>query len=327
MKFKIPSENYESLEKKIKALNNKALKLNLDPIELDIIYSIGVSVPQEDGSFKEIKYLSVNVNGSPPVLSDWRLIGIIEPTEKGNFITEIGNHFKYPEISNRYLKEISLDINRYGSKFYQKDLNEIKMEILKNIDNDTFIQVDKFKESILALNNEGDNKLWNYQLSMKDRFTYKPELLIETVEFKKEYDKKLKIQEEDLKRSVLKAQWLFEDQERKKNRVHVGVEGEKTKFKVTIEKVVLAQSEWGNSLVYTFRDKDENCIIWFNSGKPLFDSETTDKYIKEKKEINIMGTVKNLGNYNDEPQTQLIRVKHLGEDLENKLKAKKAKLV
>lgn len=162
---------------------------------------------------------------------------------------------------------------------------------------------------------------------MKDRFTYKPELLIETVEFKKEYDKKLKIQEEDLKRSVLKAQWLFEDQERKKNRVHVGVEGEKTKFKVTIEKVVLAQSEWGNSLVYTFRDKDENCIIWFNSGKPLFDSETTDKYIKEKKEINIMGTVKNLGNYNDEPQTQLIRVKHLGEDLENKLKAKKAKLV
>lgn len=423
MKFKIPAENYESLEKKIVSLNNKAQKLNLEPIELDIISSIGVLIPKKDGSFKEIKYLNVNVTGEPPVLDGWKLVGIIEPTEKGNFITEINDSFSipvkyrhtdlcdcehcgvkrdrtaafvvmnkesleflqvgrvclksytgdtdpknialyesffklrdfskhsnepnlkemfnvdnilslyikgkelYPDMKHDYLVNVIINRNNYTSNIYREEINNIRMNILENITDETFNKVKEFKESILSLKNENNNSLWNYQLALKDKYTYKPFMLTESFEFKKAYDENMTLKEKLLKEAILKAQLIFEEKELKKTRVHVGVEGEKNKYKVTIEKIVPSYSEWGTSFVYTFRDENKNCIVWFNSGKALFDEDTSQDYIKNNKTFYIEGTVKKLSQYNDEPQTQLIRVKNLGNQLENKVKVKKIKPV
>lgn len=421
MKFKIPAENYESLEKKILALNNKAKKLNLEPIELDIIASIGVLIPKKDGYFKEIKYLNVNVTGEPPVLDGWKLVGIIEPTDKGNFITEINQSFSipekyrhtdlcdcehcgikrdrttafvvmnteseeflqvgrvclksytgdtdpknialyesffklrefskhsnepnlkemfnvdnvlslyikgrelYPDMKHNDLVNVIININGYKSNIYNEEIKNIKTNILENINDETFEKVREFKESILSLKNENNNNIWNYQLAFKDKYTYKPFVLTESFEFKKAYDENMTLKEKALKDKILKAQKEFEEKELKKTRVHVGIEGEKNKYKVIIEKIVPSYTEWGTSFVYTFRDENKNCIVWFNSGKSLFDEETTEDYIKNNKTFYIEGTVKKLGHYNDEPQTQLIRVKNLGQQLENKVNMKKIK--
>lgn len=99
MKIKIPAENYESLSRKIVALNNKAQKLGLDEITLDIHYGIGIAKPsdKEPGKYIETEFLQVEVNGEPPVLSGWKFVGIIEPTELGNLLLEIKNDIPIPE--------------------------------------------------------------------------------------------------------------------------------------------------------------------------------------------------------------------------------------
>lgn len=99
MKIRIPAENYESLSRKITALNNKAQKLGLDEITLDIHYGIGFAEPdkKEKGQYKETEYLQIEVNGEPPVLSGWVFVGIIEPTEIGNILVEINKSYQIPE--------------------------------------------------------------------------------------------------------------------------------------------------------------------------------------------------------------------------------------
>lgn len=99
MKIKIPAENYESLSRKITALNNKAEKLGLDEITLDIQYSIGEATPDKKvpGQFNEQEYFQIEVLGEPPVLDGWKFVGIIEPTELGNLLIEIKPDYPIPD--------------------------------------------------------------------------------------------------------------------------------------------------------------------------------------------------------------------------------------
>lgn len=418
MEIKIPSENYDSLHKKIIALSNKADKLGLSEITLDIIYSIGEAIPKKDGSYKEISYLKVNVTGEPPVLKGSVLAGIIEPTDKGNVILEINDKIKipekyrhtdlcdcehcgikrdrtsafivmneetneflqvgrvclksytgdsdpkniafyesffklkeysrhdnsprikrmynvdqllaflikgkelYPEINKEYLRNIILNNYVQDAFLHNKDLAEKRKEIAINIDDETYKKVEEFKNSIFKLSNTNNNNIWNYQLIMKDQYTDQAFLLLEVIDFKEAYDQKLTLQEVKIREELLRKQKEMEELEAKKSRVHVGVLGEKIQTKVTLDSVVPAYNEFGTSLVYTFRDENKNCIVWFNNGKALFSTDEQEIVIKDKKEFYIEGTVKKFNKYKDEAQTQFIRVKNLGDNLNIKQKNK-----
>lgn len=99
MKIRIPAENIESLSKKITALANKAERLNLPPITMNVNYAIGIATPdkKKPGEFKEQEYFSVDVLGEPPILEGWKFIGIVEPTEQGNLLIEINPENKIPD--------------------------------------------------------------------------------------------------------------------------------------------------------------------------------------------------------------------------------------
>jgi hypothetical protein len=420
MEIKIPSENYESLSRKIDSLNNKAQKLNLEPISLNIIYSIGMAIPEKNGLFKEVTFFNVKVDGEPPVLDGWKFVGIIEPTPEGNFVTEISKNYKIPdkyrhtdlcdcehcgikrdratafivmnEETNEFLqvgrvclksytkdtdpKNIALyesffklkefaavdttrkvhpvynvneilafcikgkeifpeyngekllriyfgiqDYNLFNTDYY-KQLKEEKLKILLNINDETYDKVENFKNSILNLDSTNNNAIWNYQLAMKEKYTIKPYVLVESLEFKEAYDIKITLEEKKLKEELIRKQKQFEENEAKKQRVHVGNVGEKIQVKVTLDSVKFISNDFGGSLLYSFRDDNRNSINWFNSGKGIFSDDEAKEIIKEQKSFYIEGTVKKLVTYDNEPQTQLIRVKYLGENLELNKKSK-----
>lgn len=423
MKIKIPAENYESLSRKLVALNNKAQKLGLDEISLDIHYSIGIATPdpKEAGEFNETEFLQIEVIGEPPVLDGWKFVGIIEPTELGNLLIEIRSEYPIPEkyrhtdlcdcehcgvkrerntafvVMNEDTKEF-LQVGRvclksytsetdpknialYESFFKLKDferpigagrsthiynpekilafyfkgvelypdlkdsllmlatksfshlmldsrdyfkyLNDAYKDIMLNMDEKTYEKVTEFKNSIIALDDTNNNRIWNYKLVLQEQYTANPRLVIESIEFKEAHDRHLTIEAKRLAEHLARLKAKEELLEQKKTRQHVGVKDEKTDFHVRLERVQPIANDYGGSLLHVFRDKDENNISCFHSGVSLFTPEEKERLINSKEMFYLQGTVKGHGTYNDEPQTKIIRMKYLGSE-KPEPKAKKA---
>ena len=425
MKILIPAENIESLSKKITALSNKAERLELPPISLDINYGIGIATPdkKDKSKFTETEYYGVEILGEPPVLSGWIFIGIVEPTEKGNLLIEInpnnkipdkyrhtdlcdcehcgikrdrlsafivqnettgevlqvgrtclksytndtdpknialyesffklkefekpiGNgkfksvynpesvlayYFKtkemYPELNKYKISNISLNTIPFGTnpledEFY-KQLREIRSEVGTSLTDIDYEKAKNFIKSINELNDEGNNRLWNYKLTLNDKYTTNGQLIIQSVEFKEAHDLHLTLEEKRLKEQLERMRAKEELDAAKKLRTHVGVEGEKQVFHVRLDSFKVSHGDFGTTFIHTFRDKDDNNITWFCNGRTfLDDDEAVKKAINDKNFFYIQGTVGKHLSYNDEPQTKVLRVKYLGEE-EPKLEKKK----
>lgn len=100
---------------------------------------------------------------------------------------------------------------------------------------------------------------------------------------------------------------------RKKLEPIVGVEGEKGVFHVRLEKEPrFIPNDFNGTMLYVFRDKDDNNLSCFHGGKDLFTEEEEKKMIEDKTMFYLQGTVKSFSKYDDEPQTMLKLIKNLG---------------
>lgn len=411
MKIKIPAENYESLSRKITALNNKAEKLGLDEIKLDIKYAIGEAIPDKkvEGKFNEQEYFQIEVLGEPPVLDGWKFVGIIEPTELGNLLIEIKPDYPIPDkyrhtdlcdcehcgvkrdrntafvVMNEETKQF-LQVGRvclksytsdtdpknialyesffklrdfetkihservksvYSSEnvlaFYMKgielypekrsnmlmlaignfsplsvghdyynELVKVRRDIYVHMDDEAYKKANDFKNSILALDDTNNNRIWNYKVVMQEKYTANPHILIESLEFKEAYDKRMTLEAKRMAEQVERIQAREELLEKKKSRTTVGVEGEKGVFHVRVERSKFVPNDFNGSILYVFRDKDDNNLSCFHGGKELFTEEDEKKMIEDKTMFYLQGTVKSFSKYDDEPQTMLKLIKNLG---------------
>lgn len=412
MKIKIPAENYESLSRKITALNNKAEKLGLEEITLDIQYAIGVAIPdpKNKGQFKEEEYFQIEVLGEPPVLDGWKFVGIIEPTPLGNLLIEIRNDYPIPDkyrhtdlcdcehcgvkrdrntafvVMNEETKEF-LQVGRVCLKSYTSDTDpknialyesffklrdfetkipsermkhmyssenvltffmkgielyperrsnmlmlatgnfshmsvghdyynemvKIRRDIYAHLDDAAYKTAADFKESILALDDTNNNRIWNYKVVLQEKYTANPHMVIESVEFKEAYDNRMTLEAKRLAEQMDRMKAREELLEKKKARTTVGVEGEKGVFHVRLEKEPrFIPNDFNGTMLYVFRDKDDNNLSCFHGGKDLFTEEEEKKMIEDKTMFYLQGTVKSFSKYDDEPQTMLKLIKNLG---------------
>jgi hypothetical protein len=427
MKIKIPAENYESLSRKITALNNKAEKLGLDEITLDIKYVIGEAIPDKKniGLFKEQEYFQIEVLGEPPVLDGWKFVGIIEPTELGNILIEIRNDYPIPDkyrhtdlcdcehcgikrdrntafvvmneetkqflqvgrvclksytsdtdpknialyesffklrefetkiLSERvrpmyssdnvlafYLKGIELYPERRSNMLtlatgslshfsaghdYYNEMVKVRRDIYAHLDDSAYEKAAAFKQSILNLDDTNNNKIWNYKIVLQEKYTANPQLVIESVEFKEAYDNRMTLEAKRMAEQMERLRVREELLEKKKLRSTVGVLNEKGVFQVYLERTKFIRNDLYSSMLYTFRDKDDNNIVCFHGGKDLFTQEEEKNLIENKTMFYLQGTVKEFSKYDEEPQTKLKSIKFLGfEPPQDKpVKAKKVKL-
>lgn len=429
MIIKIPSENYESLSKKIKALSNKADRLNLEPISMELNYSIGIATPDKSKTtYTEKEFYSVEVKGEPPVLSGWKFIGIVEPTDKGNVLIEINpenkipekyrhtdlcdcehcgikrdrlsafiveneetgevlqvgrvclksytsdtdpknialyeSFFKlkeferdgygsspkplynpeivltyffktreeYPELSRSNAKDIALNtipMPYFGDEYSRQRYDELKD--IRNKIGSTLEDKDyqKARDFILLINNIDDsnnNRVWNYKLVLNEPYTSFNDIIFQAVEFKEARDLQMSIEEKRIKEQLERIKAQEELLEAKKSRVHIGVEGEKTQLHVRLDSIKATQNQYGTTFIHTFRDEKENNITWFSSGKVLFDIDERENLIKDKTFFYIEATVGSHINYNDEPQTKILRTKFLGMEEPKAKTSKKLKV-
>jgi len=414
MKITIPAENYDSLSRKLIALNNKAQKLGLEEITLDIKSSLGIATPdpKEKGLFKEAEYLQIEVMGEPPVLSGWKFVGIIEPTNIGNILIEIRSQYPIPEkyrhtdlcdcehcgikrdrntafvVMNEETKEF-LQVGRvclksytsdtdpknialyesffklkdfehhrdsnYGKSIYNPDkllafyfkgedlypeskkmlqrlatsdlmelyndkpyynqMIDMRNNIYLNIDENTYQKVEEFKQSILKLDDTGQNKIWNYKLVLQEKYTSNPHIVFESVEFKEAHDRHLTLEAKRMQEQMARLKAKQDLLEKKKSRSFVGTPNEKSNFHVSLEKALIRDSGYGPYILYVFRDESENNLTCFHSGKPLFDGDKEKDLMTSKDKFYISGKVKEHNTYDDEPQTKLTHIKYLGETL------------
>lgn len=427
MKIKIPAENYESLSRKITALNNKAEKLGLDEITLDIEYAIGVATPDKKvpGKFDEQEYFQIEVLGEPPVLDGWKFVGIIEPTELGNLLIEIRRDYPIPDkyrhtdlcdcehcgvkrdrntafvVMNEETKEF-LQVGRVCLKSYTSDtdpknialyesffklrefetidrsarvkpvyhseqvlaffmkgmelypqyrshmlnlatgnygyesrghdfyneLAQIRRDISSQLDDAAYKKAADFKADILALDDTNNNRLWNYKVVLQEKYTANPHMVIESVEFKEAYDRQMTLEAKRLAEQMERMKAREELLEKKKLRTTVGVEGEKGIFHVRLDRESkYIPNDFNGSILYVFRDKDDNNISCFHGGKDLFTEEEEKQMIENKTMFYLQGTVKSFSKYDDEPQTMLKLIKNLGLEppIEKPKKVKKNK--
>lgn len=79
LKTRIPDYNLHWLEKKINKLNEKALKLNCEPIIIKVLSE--EIIKNQDGIVEVFK--NIKIKGSSPKLKNWRLIGKLEQIKPG----------------------------------------------------------------------------------------------------------------------------------------------------------------------------------------------------------------------------------------------------
>lgn len=90
----IPDENIERLEKKILKLQNRSNKNGLEPIIFKKMATFGIFYPNDRGQVREEIYHNVFVEGKPPMLPGFKLIGKLEPSDKGNILSLYDKDFK-----------------------------------------------------------------------------------------------------------------------------------------------------------------------------------------------------------------------------------------
>jgi len=95
--FNIPECNLSSLQVAIDKLNKKAVKLGCIPITLQVINTYDKKVNKDGISFDQyIRYNTVEIIGSAPIINGWELIASCEQKENGTMIKSIPEK-TYPE--------------------------------------------------------------------------------------------------------------------------------------------------------------------------------------------------------------------------------------
>ena len=128
--LKIPEINLEKLAKRIERMNNKADKLGLPRIEMNI-------GEEEMVRFKDdyeywIKYVTIEIGGEIPKVDGWSFIAVLDHTDKGNVIRTFNEDIEIPEeykTTSNYCDHCN--INRYRKDTY----------LLYNEDSDSWKQV------------------------------------------------------------------------------------------------------------------------------------------------------------------------------------------
>lgn len=109
--LKIPEDNFEKFEKRVKKLNKLSMKLNLTPIEYKIVgehfekIKIDESNPLQiafchDSQIIVIKILEIELTGELPQIPNWEFVGVIEHQEEMNIIKKMSDI----EIDKKYYK-------------------------------------------------------------------------------------------------------------------------------------------------------------------------------------------------------------------------------
>lgn len=103
--LKIPEDNFEKFEKRVKKLNKLSKKLNLIPIEYKIIGEEFEEIKQViefEGRYVTyvIKFFRIELTGELPQIPNWEFVGVIEHQEEMNIIKKMSNI----EIDKKYYK-------------------------------------------------------------------------------------------------------------------------------------------------------------------------------------------------------------------------------
>src|SRR5690606_9277957 len=141
-----------------------------------------------------------------------------------------------PELNKYKISDISLNTIPFGTnpledEFY-KQLREIRSKVGASLTDVDYEKAKEFIKSINEMNDEGNNRLWNYKLTLNDKYTTNGQLIIQSVEFKEAHDLHLTLEEKRLKEQLERMRVKEELDAAKKLRTHVGVEGEKQVFHV-----------------------------------------------------------------------------------------------
>ena len=107
----IPADSYPLVLEKINALNKRAAKLKVPPVQLQITGEIFKDMrkdpdldPYGDTPKRQMKFFKVKVIGESPKLAGWKFIATIEHKDAGNIIRAVPGHpVSFASVTGRRL--------------------------------------------------------------------------------------------------------------------------------------------------------------------------------------------------------------------------------
>lgn len=129
-------------------------------------------------------------------------------------------------------------------------------------------------------------------------------------------EQKLKREQELAEKNLLKGK-----------QSHLGTIHERGEFILRLESVRLSTSFYGDQYIHNFRDQNNNAVVSFFKGVLFKDEDEQKKNIENKTYFKMAGRVEKHGEYLDEKQTIMSRIKFVSYDLEPTVKEEKKRKV
>jgi hypothetical protein len=134
--FLIPSQNIESLEEKLEALNKKAKRLKIAPISLE---KLGTERKEDANGIVSILY-RVRVTGEAPIMAGWSFIATLQHTAEGNIIRSVpgmvndGELTPYRDVDPKcdHCKKSRRRIDTYVLRSEQGETKQVGKSCLKD---------------------------------------------------------------------------------------------------------------------------------------------------------------------------------------------------
>jgi hypothetical protein len=181
----IPADAYPRVVEKIAALNKRAAKLKVPPVQLQIVEEIYKDVKKdEDGPARKMKYFKVKVIGESPKLAGWHFIATIEHKDSGNIIRAVPGQESNTKIRDFYNADpdycdwCKTRRNRIDTFLVQNDNGEIRQigrncltNFLGGIDPKAIIWYFRFRASIGEIINDEDERMNRGGKRRADYFT------------------------------------------------------------------------------------------------------------------------------------------------------------
>lgn len=225
-----------------------------------------------------------------------------------------------PKASIRSIDKIaSNNFSDYSesSHWYEEMINRVKNEStdIDKIKAKSIIDYIKFSDS------EGNNDLFSSKVLLKQNYLFTTQTipLQRVIENILGEELKAKREQELISQNILKGQ-----------QSHLGNIAERGEFILRLESVKPLTSAYGDGVKYlhNFRDQNNNAVASFFNGK-IFENEDQEKEnISKGTFFKMAGRVEKHGEYNNEKQTVMSRIKFISYDLtptikkEKKIKAK-----
>lgn len=126
----IPAENYEKLQVKMNRMNNKAKKLGMNKINMEVLGEEYIKSKKEEGVYN--KYVNVGVEGKLPKIKGWELIAKVEHNPSGNVFKSMED-IQINKIPQKYKESNSecehCNVNRHRVEtflIHNKETNDWK---------------------------------------------------------------------------------------------------------------------------------------------------------------------------------------------------------